>query len=114
MKIKTVPTIIAAALSALIAFGFYFWCATEENQLLFAIGVFIVLFLSFGLSFCVKFEGRTTTSIVAVGILSSIVFLGLNTVFCFVKFGVPAFVIANGIVLLLMLLITYTVAKAKQ
>lgn len=114
MKIKAVPTIIAVLISALVAFGFYSWCRTSDNQWLLAIGSFLCLFVP--LMFCVgvSFEGRTTASTIALGGIFFALMLVVNLIFTFIEFGIPAYVIVNGILLLLLILIIYVIAKVKQ
>lgn len=114
MKIKAVPTIIAAAICALLAFGFYSWSSSEGHRLLLAIGGFISLFLPLATFLGVRFEGRTTATTIAVGATTFAVMLVVNILFSLSDFSVPAFVIVNGILLLVMVGIVYALAKAKQ
>lgn len=115
MKIKIVQIIIAAVISALLAYGFYSLCRTDEYQVLLAIGGFICLFISLSVGFGVRFEkGRASTNVAVLGWVFFSVMLISHVIFAFVKFGIPGYVIVNGILLVAFIGITYAIAKAKQ
>lgn len=114
MKIKVVPTIVAVAASALIAFGLYTWCKTDGQQILLAIGSFLTLFISLATCIGISFEGRTTANTATVGGLFFAILFISNLIFTFVQFHPQVYVILNGLLLLILILIIYTIAKTKQ
>ncbi len=114
MKINLVQTIIAIAVSALIAYGLYHF-HDNENQILLSIGSFVFLSVTLALSLGVSFEqSRTTTNIRVVSGIFFAVALISNLIFNFLNFSTPSYVITNGILLLVFVLIVYSVNKAKQ
>jgi len=114
MKVKLVPAIVAVLLSALIAYGFWSF-HSFENKILLAVGGFVfcaaTLFCTFGINYELP---RTTTNIRFLSITFFIIALVSNLIFCFVNFSVPLYVILNGILLLIYILIVYSIAKAKM
>ena len=115
MKINIIPTIIALAVSALAAYALYAFCKTEGQELLLAIGGGIALFLPLATCLGIRFEqGRTSANTAAVGGVFFAVLLIAQLIFAFVQFSTPAYVITNGMLLLVFLLCVYAIAKAKQ
>lgn len=114
MKINFVQTIIAIVLSALIAYGLYNF-HNGENKMLLSAGSFIFLSISLILSIGVNFEqSRTTTNIRVVSGIFFAIALASNLIFSFLKFTTPSYVIINGILLLVFILIAYSINRAKQ
>lgn len=114
MKINFVPTIIATAVSLLIAYGLYSF-HDSENKILLSAGSFVFLATTLVMSIGASFElQRTTTNIKVVsGIFFAIALIG-NLIFTFVNFSVPSYVIINGILILVFILIVYLINQAKQ
>ncbi len=114
MKINFVQTIIAIAVSLLIAYGLYSF-HDSENRLLLSAGSFVFLATTLVLSIGTSFQlPRTTTNIRVVSGIFFAVALISNLIFTFVAFSVPSYVITNGILLLVFILIVYSINKAKQ
>lgn len=115
MKVKVVPTIIAAAISALLAYALYSICKTEGQEILLAIGGFICLFVTFGVALGVRFENsRASVNTAVLGWVFFLILLISNGIFAFVTLHTPVYVIVNGILLLSFIGITYAIARAKQ
>lgn len=114
MKINFVQTIIAIAVSALIAYGLYNF-HNGENKMLLSIGSFVFLSVTLALSIGVNFEqSRTSTNIrVASGIFFAVALIS-NLIFNFLSFSKPSYVITNGILILIYILIAYSINRAKQ
>lgn len=114
MKINFVQSIIAIAVSLLIAYGLYSF-HSSENKILLSVGSFVffatTLLLTIGTSFQLP---RTTTNVRVVSGIFFVVALISNLVFTFITFSVPSYVITNGILLLVFILIAYSINKAKQ
>ena len=115
MKVKVVPTIIVFGISALLAYALYNICHTEGKELLLAIGGGLCLSLPLVTCFGVRFEpSRTSANVAVVGVVFFVLMLVSNAIFAYAHFETHSYVIVNGVLLLLFLLITYYVAKAKQ
>ena len=114
MKINFIPTIIAIALSALVAYGCFSLRQDNFNNLL-GIGCFVMMSIATALTLGLGFESsRTTTNIRVLSAIFTLIFLASNLIFCFISFSVPTYIITNGILLLIFILLTYSIAKAKQ
>jgi hypothetical protein len=114
MKVNFVQTIIAIAVSLLIAYGFFSF-HESENKLLLSGGSFLFLAVTLVMTIGVSYElSRTTTNIrVVSGIFFAIALIS-NLIFTFLNFSVPSYVITNGILLLVFILIAYSINRAKQ
>jgi hypothetical protein len=114
MEINFVQSFIAISVSLLIAYGLYSF-HQSENKILLSIGSFafvaLTLLLTIGVSFALP---RTSTNVRAVSVIFFLVALISNIIFSFVSFSVPIYIITNGILILLHILITYSITKTKQ
>ncbi len=114
MKIKTIPAIIAIAISLLISYGLYNF-HIGENKVLISIGSFI--FFAFTLLFAIGISFELSRSSINISFLSWIFFfiaLVSNLIFNFLVFSLPIYIVINGILLLIFVLIFYSIYKAKQ
>ena len=114
MKINFVQTTIAIALSLLIAYGLYSF-HESENKILLSVGSFVFLTVTLTLTIGTSFElARTTTNVKVISGIFFIIALISNLTFTFLNFSVPSYIIINGILLLVFILISYSINKAKQ
>lgn len=114
MKIDLVRTIVSIGISALIAYGFYSFYE-DTNRLLLTYGSLIGLSLTLLWSLGVNLpRPRTTTVVRTISAAFFVVFLISNLVFSFLNFTIPAYAIVNGILMLLYILISYSIASEKQ
>lgn len=114
MKVNFVKSVIAIAISGLIAYGFYAF-HNGENKLLLSLGCFLFTATTLLLTIGINFEfPRTTTMVRTVSGIFFVVALLSNFIFSFTDFSVPFYVIVNGILALIYVLIAYTISKAKQ
>lgn len=114
MKLNFVQTIIAIAVSLLIAYGLYSF-HESENKILLSLGSFIFLATTLVITIGVNFEqSRSTTNVRVVSGIFFAIALASNLIFSFLKFSTPSYVITNGILLLIFVLIVYSINKAKQ
>lgn len=114
MKIDFVKSLIAIAVSALITYGLYS-IGENENKLLLSTGSIIFLALTLTVAIGVNFKfPRTTSNIRVVSGIFFIIALASNIIFSFFNFSTPSYVIANGILLLIYILIVYSIYKVKQ
>ena len=115
MKINFIPTLIASAISALIAYALYSFCKTEGQELLLAIVGGISMFIPLATCLGVRFmEGRTSANLATIGGVFFGIMLVAQLVFAFVQFITPALIIVDGLLLLVFLLCAYAIGKAKQ
>lgn len=114
MKINFVQTIIAIAVSLLIAYGLYSF-HDSENKILLSTGSFVFLATTLVMTIGARFElPRTTTNIRVVSGFFFATALISGLIFTFVNFSVPSYVIINGILFLVFILIVYSINRAKQ
>ena len=114
MKLNFAKAIIAVAVSSLISYGLYN-IHDSENIILLSLGSLVFLATTLVISIGVNFERpRTTTNIRVVSGIFFVIALVSNLIFSFIKFSVPSYVITNGILLLIFVLIVYSINKAKQ
>jgi len=112
MKINFVQAFIAIALSALIAYGLYSF-HNGGNKILLCAGSFVFLSVSLILSFGINFEqSRTTTNIRVLSGFFFTIALIINLLFNFISFSVASYIVTNGILLLIYILIVYSINKA--
>lgn len=105
---------IALALSLIIAYGLYKF-HESENKILLSLGSFVVLAVALIMTIGISFElPRTTTNIRVVSGFFFTIALICNLIFTFINFSVPSYVIINGLLLLVFILIVYSINKAKQ
>ncbi len=114
MRINLIKTILALGISALIAYALYSF-HESENKLLLSGGSFLFLATTLVLSIGTSFQlPRTTTNVrVVSGIFFALALIS-NLIFTFIAFSVPSYIITNGILLLIFILIVYSINKAKQ
>lgn len=114
MKINIVQTIIAISVSLLITYGLYSF-HDSENKLLLTAGSFVFLATALVMTIGASFElPRTTSNIRIVSGIFFAIALFTNLTFTFIKFSGASYVIINGILLLVFMLIAYSISNAKQ
>lgn len=98
----------------LIAFGFYSF-NDSENRVLLCVGTFVSLVITLILAIGTSFEfNRTKTNVRVVSYIFFALFFISNSLFTFINFSVPNYIIMNGILLLVYVLIAFSIYKAKQ
>jgi hypothetical protein len=113
MKVNFVMLIVALAIAVLIAFGFYSGNKGETYVWLITIASGIMGFIALSGTFAVSFEGRGSTGNVrVVSILFFIAYIISNFIFSFFKLIPAPYIIINGILFLLYILIMYGIIKA--
>jgi len=114
MKLNFITTLIAIAVSLLIAYGLYSF-HNSENKILLSAGSFVFFAITLILAIGTSFElPRTTTNIRVVSGVFFAIALASNLIFVFISFSVPSYIIINGILLLVFVLIVYSINRAKQ
>ena len=115
MKINVLYSIIAVCISALVGYGFYSFCRSE-NEWLMAIGSFLFigfpLFLAMGVSSPAK---RSSANMKVLAVVFFLLTLVINILFaCLSHFSVPLYIILNGITVLVFFLIYHSIYSTKQ
>lgn len=114
MKLKFVPALIALAMAALIAFGMYSFTIGLNKELI-GLGSFlfvaVTLISAIGVSYDYK---RTGTNVRALAMVFFFIALISNIGFVYFPFSQVAYIITNGILLLVFILISYYIVGAKQ
>lgn len=115
MKVNIVYVLIALALSALIAFGFYSFYE-GENQSLLVIGSMVFMCLTLIMSLAVEIKNRTRITALLKTVSGIMFFVGLiiNIVFSFINFSKDWYIIIIGLILMIYCLIVYSLLKSKQ
>ena len=112
MKIDFVKALVAVALSALIAYACYTICDYDSLRWLVTAGAFIAigvpLFLALGAT---TSNPRGSVLLSITSWVVALVMIGTNIVFAFCEFSTPAYIITNGIILLVYLLIYRSLYK---
>lgn len=114
IQFDIVRTVIACALGALIGWAYYEMGNAEGNIILLGI---VVGVLSAAMLTGLMGLKQTRRQIASVRTLSSVFFILVlitDGIFAFFNFNVPAFVIVNGFLLLIWLLISQSVATAND
>jgi hypothetical protein len=114
MKINPVMTLIALAIAALATYGFYVSNSGEQSQWLITIGSGVMIFINLGGCLAVSSETRglagniriTSLVFLIIGIISHIIFSSISNP------GIAPYIIVNGIILLLFVLIVYSTSRA--
>ncbi len=115
MKVNTLYSIIAVAIAALIAYGIYSFCRSE-NEVILAIGSFLFigfpLFLEMGVSSPAK---RSSANMKVLAVVFFLIALVVNILFaCLSHFSTPLYIIINGITVLVFFLIYHSIYSTKQ
>lgn len=114
MKFNLIPFVISLFLSALLAYGLYS-LSSDANKLLLSIGSFMFFIMTLGFMIGISFDsGRTAANAKIVAGIFFVTFLIVNSVFSIIGFSLPAFLITNGILLSVYLLIEYSLQKSNQ
>ena len=110
MKINPIPALIGIGISALLAYGFYSF-TPDATRILISIGSFIMLSLSalcaVGIQFDLYRRAINTRTLSMFFFCAAFV---SNVVFAFIL-SADAYIIVNGIMLLLYLLMLYFVSR---
>lgn len=114
MKLDVVKTVIAVALSLLVAYGMYAFDASEHGWLLPGVTfVEMLLFLITALGLKIEWL-RTMANIKIVAWVFFLIGLIANIIFSRFNFDVAAFILTNGCVSLIFALLVYSLAKANK
>ncbi len=114
MKFNFVKALVAVALSALLAYALYS-LDKSDNGLLLPIGGGILYLMTLVTALGINVTGvRSMANAKIVAWIFFFIFLVLNFIFSRSGFNVPTFIIVNGFILLVFILITYSLLKASK
>ena len=115
MKIDFVKTIIAIAISVLLAYACYEICDFERVQWVITVGAFLTIGIPCVLSMGVS--SKKERSAVMLKTLASIMLaleIILNAIFVFFDFSIPTYVIINGLFVLTFVLIYHSICQKQM
>ena len=115
MKLDVVKSIIAVAISALLAYACYEICNYEHVQWVIAAGAFvsigIPMMLALGVS---SHQERSSVMLKTLSWIFLLIEMVSNGVFVFFDFSIPVYIIVNGLILLTLLLIYNSIYRTKM
>jgi hypothetical protein len=115
MKVNLVFLLISLAIAVLAGYGFFSWNSGEALQLLITIGAGLTVFITIGGIIAIKSAGGRGSigNIRALSIVFLIIFVVSNVIFSFITLITPtSYIVINGILLIVYMLITYTISRA--
>ena len=102
MKIDAIRTLIAVAISVLLAYACYEICDYERVRWAITIGAFLTIVIPSILSMGVATkESRTSLMLAILSWVGLILEIAVNFTFVFFDFSIPSYVIVNGIIICL-------------
>jgi hypothetical protein len=111
MKLKPVQFTISLLVGMLLAYGFFSF-KNGENKILLTVGSFVFLSITLLSIISVDYKRpRITTNIRVVSGIFFLLALLSNVLFCILTFTTPTYIIVNGILLLLFILIVFSIKK---
>jgi hypothetical protein len=122
MKVNIVQVFIAIAICLLIAYGFYALHGNEykillngnEHRILLSCGSFLFLVSTLITAIGIRFsQSRTTINIRVVSGIFFFIALISNIIFSLFQFSNPTYILTNGILLFIFILIVYSISKTK-
>jgi hypothetical protein len=114
MKINFIPIVIATSLAALISYGFYS-LHSGENKALIGLSSFFFVLTILLMTIAVSFDStRTTTNIRVLSSVFLLISLTSNLIFSLIDFTIPAYIVTNGIIFFVFILLVYSINKADQ
>lgn len=113
MKLNFILTIIATGICLLIAYAFYTYSPTD-TKMMFSIGSFLfLLFSSIGFISLSFNQPRTTTNIKTISGIFFFLGLTLNIVGSMLDFRQATYVVTLGLLFMIYLLLSYSIARQK-
>lgn len=115
MKLDIVKCIIAIAISALLSYACYEICNYDNLQWVITIGAFftigIPLIFSMAVSSVKERSGIMLKAISGIALIAAFI---ANGIFVFFDFSIPLYVITNGVILLIFVLIYKSIYRTKM
>jgi hypothetical protein len=112
MKLNFVMTLISLGIASLAAYGFYAMNGGELYVLLLTISSGVALFVTLTGWLGISFTGHgSTVNIRVVSGIFTVLFIISNLIFSFTRIIRAPYIIVNGILLLIYILIVYSLVK---
>ena len=115
MKLDIVKSLIAVTISALLAYACYEICDYEHLQWVIAAGAFVAvgvpMMLALGVS---SQQERSSVVLKTLSWVFLLIEIVSNGVFSFFDFSIPVYIIVNGIILLILVLIYNSIYRTKM
>lgn len=115
MKVDILRLVLIAVISALVGWGCYEIASSEPRCIVSAIAAGVFTLVAGGAAVAISYDdGRTGLSIRVLSGIVCVIGLVMNVAFAFFEYNIPVFVICNGVVLVVYLLILQGLYRAKQ
>ena len=115
MKLDVVKSLIAVAISALLAYACYEICDYEHIQWVIAAGAFVSIGIPMMLALGVSSQQeRSSVMLKTLSWVVILIELISNGVFVFFDFSTPVYIIVNGLILLMFVLIYNSIYRTKM
>ena len=115
MKLDAVKSLIAVAISALLAYACYEICNYEHVQWVIAVGAFVSIGIPMMLALGVSSQQeRSSVMLKTLSWAFLLIEMVSNGIFVFFDFSVPVYIIVNGLILLTFLLIYNSIYSTKM
>jgi len=116
MKIKVIPTLISVFISALCAYAIYSFAATDTSKLLIAMGAFVCLSITLigVIGFSLDNSRKAMNIHITSGVFNAIFFIVAIIYACVNDVNIPSYIIINGLLALVWILVVYGISKALQ
>ena len=115
MKLDIVKSLIAVAISALLAYACYEICDYERLQWVIAVGSFVSIGMPMVLALGVSSQQeRSSVMLKTLSWVFLLIEMVSNGVFVFFDFGIPIYVIVNGLILLIFALTYNSIYRTKM
>ena len=115
MKLDVVKSLIAVAISALLAYACYEICNYEHVRWVIAVGAFVTIgapmMLALGVS---SQQERSSVMLKTLSWFFLLIEIVSNAIFVFLDFSIPVYIIVNGLILLMFLLIYKSIYRTKM
>jgi len=113
MKVSTIPSLIAIAIAALIAYGFYSF-NDNSNKILLSLGSFLLLGITLVSIIGVRYNSYpSAVNSRSLSVVFFLLALVSHLVFSFVEFTISAYIVTHGILFLLYILLIYYVTRRR-
>ena len=112
MKIKVIPSILVLGISTILSYGIFSFCTNENATIMAIIGglmSFMTLVATLGIT--LNRQGKSV-NIKVVSLIFFVLGLISNLIFAYVHFKISTYIIINGLLILIWLLIVYGISKA--
>ena len=114
MKINTFTAILAVLLALIISY-FLSHYQDEENKIIYGICSFLGLFITGVSTIAISYDySRTTILTRTASLVFFLLILGSQIFFAVINFTLPFYVLINGSLIILSLLIVYSISKSKH